>query len=327
MQSRIRAHWAIASLAVAVACSAPPSDTGPRCEIEACGGDPSGTWRLASLDCGEPSSYPPELLLHFESDGSGASYRDGVASEIDWTRSGEQLRFDGMEHEYCVEDDQLRILFPEGPAYQLERVFMVQTPIPTCESRGAHDCEQGEQPSEGCDLGACVGLLTCPDMENRPSCLRKEGCVWDAMACTGEPVASCHLWHYGRMPGCHFSVVEPTCVGAPIPCSEMLLADCESHPGCAIELGCRGSRISCIMVGACDGLEGCHRDDRGVCAGVAECRQQPSERQCNQAALGAPASACQWVEMCSGDERPDCAELPLTDCENVPGCAIAFYDE
>jgi hypothetical protein len=288
-------------------------------------------WRLKAIECGgdEAEDELPELLLQFESGGTGSRYEgdDGDGRSIAWRRQDEQLRFDEIAHDYCVEDGELRLSVPEGPTYLLERVYGRQRTIPTCEERDADECEVGEQPDEGCQLGICTGSAWCDDIAAESSCTNQEGCEWDDDVCRGEPVASCRLWHYGKMPGCELSDETPTCAGSSRQCRDLSLLDCERNAACAVEPGCIGSTIPCSMVSTCDAIAGCGRDDRGVCTGVSECSEQTTAEQCGAAARGAATSGCQWVDVCAGDASLPCEELSLSGCDAVPGCQLEFPED
>lgn len=309
-------------------------------ELEACGGEPFGAWRLTEIerhasthcDAGLLSSEITELLIQFESSGRGQWLEEGaddteLSRAFDWTRTDATLVIEGVAYDYCIDDDELRLSDPRGATFTLERVYVRETEIPACEEREANECEAGERPSEGCQRGVCTGSAFCPDIASESSCTNTEGCAWDEDRCQGEPVASCSLWHYGRMAGCELTDREPSCAGASRQCRELPISECDG--ACAIQPGCIGATIVCSAIGpsgSCGAIAGCSIDGR-ECTGVTECSEQTSAAQCVDAAR-ATTSGCQWVDaICQGEPNPPCEELSLTRCEAVPGCYLEFPED
>jgi hypothetical protein len=80
---------------------------------------------------------------------------------------------------------------------------------------------------------------SCSSNTTATACVAQAGCTWsDATpACTGKSAATCSIdtdRDRCLAAGCQYTAMDPTCSGAPTPCSQLSAANCYSQPGCTV---------------------------------------------------------------------------------------------
>jgi len=233
-----------------------------------------------------------------------------TASTITVAPFGNSAAFD-----YCVQGSKLTLSSPEQ-SLDFEQVFTVDTPT-ACEKRSAVQCTLGK----GCSLGVCEGSSSCAQADFEVECLTRQGCTWNATACTGRS-RSCTLADFGTVPGCDFVDHPTSCVGTPTACTTLDVDTCASRRGCKVNKGgrCTGPSLPCedffgCPIGYCD-------FNSPNCNGVSSCAAFKADYQCDDANENFPNAPCKWEpSWCEGVAEP-CSSYAQSACGDVPGCQL-----
>lgn len=242
----------------------------------------------------------------------------GVASG-NWTRTDTTLTVATLDAEvafsYCVAEDEMTLVYPDGRTIVLERVYEVVTPTP-CAGRDIEECVGA------CSAGQCVGDGDCAGADSEAECGTLADCAWDATLCSGDEQSSCTLDEYDRVPGCTF-VSNAHCEGTPDPCWSMSEDACEEQLGCEAEWSCGGDPVPCSAAYGdqpmCEEFVGCTYDeDTYACEGP-DARCEDLDAECGDYGnlVGCERSPC------SGTATP-CEDHDSLTCGQVQGCTLVI---
>ncbi|MES1175192.1 MAG: hypothetical protein ABUL62_12795 [Myxococcales bacterium] len=219
------------------------------------------------------------------------------------------------EFDYCAQGSKLTLSRPDL-SLEFEQVFTLDTPT-ACDKRSPVQCTLGQ----GCSLGVCEGAGPCAQSGSEAACLTKQGCTWDATACTGLP-RSCTLADFGTVPGCDFVDHATSCIGTPTACTTLDVDTCVDRPGCKLNDGgrCSGPSLPCKDFFACPiGYCSFNSPD---CNGLSSCAAFKDHSQCDDANDNFPNAPCTWEQSwCEGDAEP-CSSYAQSACGSVPGCEL-----
>lgn len=219
------------------------------------------------------------------------------------------------EFDYCVQGPKLTLSSSEM-SLELEQVFTLDTPT-ACEKRSPVQCKLGQ----GCSLGVCEGSSSCAQADFEAECLTRQGCTWDATACTGLSRV-CTLADFGTVPGCDFVDHPTSCIGTPTACTTLDVGTCAGRRGCKVDAGgrCTGPSLPCAEFLSCP-IGYCSWDSPD-CFGTSSCAAFKANDQCDDANENFPSTPCTWEpSWCEGVAAP-CSSYEPSECGQVPGCQL-----